>query len=105
MANFRRLTRYTGGSLETNRSGDQFLVLRRPLNLPEAEGDVFVQVNQEIIQRPDLIANKAYGNPQLWWAIYEFNGIRDPLFELREGMVLRIPERERLVAAIEALEG
>lgn len=104
MANFRRLTRYTGGVLSTDRSGNDFLVLRRPLNLEPKEGDVFVQIDAELENRPDLVAQKAYGNPRLWWVIYEFNGIRDPLFELRRGTILRIPEQERVIAAVEALE-
>jgi hypothetical protein len=104
MANFKRQTRYTGGLVQENRSGQEFLVLRLPLNLEPSDGDVFVEVTQDIIDRPDLIAQKAYGNTNLWWAIYEFNGIRDPLFELQMGQILRIPELERVERAIQELE-
>lgn len=104
MANFKRLSRYTGGILEKNRSGKEFLVLRLPLNLEPSDGDVFVEITQDLIQRPDLIAHKAYGNASLWWVIYEFNGIRDPLFELKMGQIIRIPELERVLKAIEELE-
>jgi len=104
MANFKRLTRYTGGELSTNRSGKEFLILRRPLGLVESDGDTFVQITQEYLNRPDLISDKAYGTPDLWWVIYEFNGIRDPLFELKIGTILRIPEKEKVLSAIENLE-
>ena len=104
MANFKRLSRYTGGVVAENRTRQQFLVLRRPLQLEPADGDVFVTVNQELIKRPDLIANNAYGNVNLWWVIYEFNNIRDPLNDLREGQILRIPELQRVLQAIEELE-
>jgi len=104
MANFKALSRYTGGLLATNRSGKDFLVLRRTLELEPADGDVFVTITQEFLKRPDLISNNAYGTPDLWWVIYEFNGIKDPLFELQLGQVLRIPELERVLAAIEQLE-
>ena len=104
MANFKALSRYGGGLIIKNRSDKDFLTLRRPLNLQEEDGDVFVTVTQELEKRPDLVAEKAYGNPDLWWVIYEFNGIRDPLFNLKAGMILRIPELERVLQAIEELE-
>ena len=103
MARFKRLSRYTGGIVTKNRSEEDFLILRNLLNLPEDEGDIFVEVTQDLLKRPDLVATKAYNVPELWWAIYEFNGIRDPLFELTLGQVLRIPEIDRLEAAIEQL--
>jgi len=104
MANFRRLSRYTGGILEKNRSGQDFLTLRLPLNLQPSDGDVFVEITQDLLNRPDLISYKAYGTPDLHWAIYEFNGIRDPLFELQIGQILRIPEINRVLLAIQNLE-
>lgn len=104
MANFKRNSRYTGGTVTKNRSGQDFLILRRPLQLEPADGDVFVTVTKEDEKRPDLVSQKSYGRPDLWWAIYEFNGIRDPFFELRAGMQLRIPEIERVLLAIQDLE-
>jgi hypothetical protein len=104
MANFRQYSRYISGKIATNRSGQNFLVLRRPLNLIPASGDIFVTVTQEMEHRPDLVAQSAYGNPDLWWVIYEFNGIRDPLFGLRAGQILRLPELERVLGAIQDLE-
>lgn len=104
MANFRELSRYTGGLVTKNRSGEDFLILRRNLELEEDEGDIFVTVTQEILKRPDLLSSQYYGTPDLWWVIYEFNGISDPLFGLRMGQVLRIPALERVQAAIENLD-
>ena len=104
MANFKRNTRYTGGKVTKNRSGDDFLILRRPLELEKSDGDIFVTVTQDQEKRPDLVAQNAYGDSTLWWAIYEFNGIRDPLFDLQAGTQLRIPEIERVLAAIEQLK-
>ncbi len=54
--------------------------------------------------RPDLIASQVYGEPDLWWVIYEFNGIRDPLFDLKAGHILRIPNLQRVIEAIESIE-
>lgn len=103
MANFKNLSRYTNGQVTKNRALKDFLILRRPLNLAEDDGDVFVLVTQELEKRPDLVAAKAYDNPDLWWVIYEFNGIRDPLFDLKQGMLLRIPALDRVLEAIDAL--
>lgn len=104
MANFKKFSRYTGGTATKNRSGRNFLILRQPLNLQPADGDVFVSVTQELLQRPDLVSYKAYGVPDLWWAIYEFNGIRDPIFDVKLGQVLRIPELSRVIQAIANLQ-
>jgi len=104
MANFKKNSRYTGGIVTTNRSGEEFLILRRPLQLEEQEGDVFITITKELEKRPDLVASKAYGNPNLWWVIYDFNEIRDPFFNLKEGTILRIPELTRVLDAIGRLE-
>lgn len=103
MANFRNLTRYTNGYTFKDRSGNDFLVLRQALELEPGDDDILVTVDQNILRRPDLISTKAYGSPELWWAIYEFNGIKDPLFELYIGQILRIPNKERLIEAIDRL--
>ncbi len=100
MANFKSNSRYTNGKKTKNRSDEDFLVLRKSLVLEEAEDDIFVEVNKELVERPDLIAHKAYGNSDLWWAIYEFNNLRDPFFDLTLGAVLRLPSKNRLLEAI-----
>lgn len=104
MANFKELSRYTGGTAAKNRSGKNFLILRQPLNLQPEDGDIFVTITQELQGRPDLVATKAYGIPELWWVIYEFNGIRDPLFDLKNGQVIRLPELERVIQAVTNLQ-
>lgn len=103
MANFSENTRYTNGTITKNRSGKSFLVLRKSLNLEPGDSDDFVIVPQHLTKRPDLISNLAYGTPDLWWVIYEFNGIKDPLFELQTGTVLRIPSIDRVLEAIEQI--
>jgi hypothetical protein len=105
MANFKRLSRYTGGTVTKNRSLQDFLILRKPLNLKEGEGDIFVEITQDLEQRPDLIAQKAYEDPNLWWVVFEFNEIRDPLFDLVAGQLIRLPALDRVLEAVEELEG
>lgn len=103
MANFKKNTRYTNGQLSKNRAGQSFIVLRKPLQLDPQEGDVFVTIGQDLLGRPDLISYKAYGTPDLWWVIFEFNNISDPLFGLKIGQRLRIPEINRVLKAIDLL--
>ena len=100
MANFRSLSRYARRSIERNRSDEDFIKLRTPLNLEEDEGDIFVTLNDELLQRPDTISFRAYGTTEFWWVIYEFNGINDPLFDLSLGQVLRLPKLERIQDAL-----
>lgn len=104
MANFNPLSRYANGIVSKNRSGQNFLTLRSALNLTESSGDIIITVTSDLVNRPDLIASKAYDNPQLWWVICEFNEIKDPFFDIKVGTILRIPELDRVLLAIEALE-
>lgn len=104
MANFKRNSRYSKGLVATNRSNKPFLVLRRPLALEPSEDDTFIVVTQEYTKRPELLSSKVYGTPELWWVIYEFNGIMDPLFDLKIDQVLRIPSLDRVVQAIQNIE-
>ena len=103
MANFKTNTRYTNGIIAKNRSDQDFLVLRKSLSLEADSTDTVIIVIQEHEKRPDLVANLAYGNTDLWWVIYEFNNIRDPFFELKAGQILRIPSLERVLEAIDNL--
>ena len=104
MANFGSYTRYLNGEVATNRSEKQFLTLRSKLNLEPSDGDVFVPITQDILRRPDLISYKAYGTSELWWVIYEYNGIKDPLFDLKLNQTIRIPEINRVLAALENVD-
>jgi hypothetical protein len=104
MANFRPLSRYTGGIVIKNRSDKDFLILRRPLELEEDSGDIFITISKELENRIDLVSSKAYDTPELWWVIAEFNNITDPLFGLSAGQILRIPDIERVLQAIANLE-
>jgi hypothetical protein len=41
--------------------------------------------------RLDLLANKYYNEPSLWWIISVANNINDASFYVQEGIQLRIP--------------
>lgn len=103
MANFKRSSRYFNREVQTDRNNSQFIVLRKSLGLEPANGDIYVTITQELTQRPDLIAHRVYGDVNLWWVIYEFNEISDPLFGLQIGQILRLPSAERVQEAISSL--
>jgi len=54
--------------------------------------DKFIQINSSTEYRPDLVSYTAYGIPDLWWYIMEFNGIKD-IYDFKTGITLRIPRR------------
>lgn len=103
MANFKKTSRYKIVTTAKNRSNEDFVILKNPLNLEPGDGDTFLTINQELLQRPDLISQAAYGSTEYWWVIYEFNGIMDPLFGLRLNDILRIPPIEKVLQAIELI--
>lgn len=63
--------------------------------VPDAS-DVLYPVPQAGEARLDLIANKFYGTPELWWVVALVNNILDPLVGAPVGRTIRIPTRDRL---------
>lgn len=103
MANFKSLTRYTNGQIAENRNGEDFLVLRNPLELEPSDDDIYVTITNTYINRPDLISYTAYGDRRLWWVVLEFNNIKDPFFDLNLGQIIRLPSKPRVLEAIQNL--
>ena len=103
MANFKTNTRYTNGLLSTNREGKDFLLLRNSLKFPEDSSETLVTIKQEDVLRPDLIGQKAYNSPDLYWVVMEYNNIQDPMFDLKIGQILKIPAIEKVLPAIKTL--
>jgi hypothetical protein len=103
MARFLAGSRYTNGVVSVNRDGDQFLVLRDLLVLDPAPTDSFITVTDEMLNRPDIISYVAYQRPDLWWAIFDVNTIKNPYTDLYVNQRLRIPELDLLLSAINLL--
>lgn len=60
--------------------------------------DTLFRVPQAAEGRLDLISQKFYGTPELWWVIALVNNIRDPIVGASVGQHVRIPTRNRLAA-------
>ena len=64
-----------------------------------AEG--YCVILEEEQMRPDLLANRVYGNQELWEALLKYNGVSNP-FSLSVGTVLLTPpfkDLEKLISA------
>lgn len=104
MSNFKNTSRYRNATIAKNRSNKNFLILRSNVDIEPGDGDRFITITDEIIKRPDIISFKAYGISDYWWVIYEFNGIKDPFFDLKLNDNLRIPPIDKVITAVAALE-
>ena len=60
--------------------------------------DTLFRVPQSAEGRLDLISQKYYGTPELWWVVALVNNIRDPLVGAEVGQTIRVPTRNRLAA-------
>jgi hypothetical protein len=69
--------------------------LRRDVVPPDVT-DRVVEVTQPMEDRTDLLAFEFYGATELEWAIWEMNHIVDPMTEIKHGVQLRVPTRDRL---------
>ena len=46
-------------------------------------------------QRPDVLANKKYGNSKLWWvfALVNQDELNDPIMDFTAGLTIQVPIR------------
>lgn len=63
--------------------------------IQESEGDVYIEITSEV--RLDKLANDYYGDSKLWWAIAQINNIKNPLTDMKIGMLIRIPPLTSLI--------
>ena len=102
MATFKQESRYRGSTVtQVDRNGEvvEYVLLRKPLNLPETDEDRYMVIDQANQFRPDILSFQMYGSPDFGWAIMEVNEIRS-FVELGLGIRLRIPPLDRVVEAI-----
>lgn len=68
------------------------IVLRRPVS--------FRTILPDEVFRPDLLAFRTYGNPNLFWAIALANNIMLPMRDMKVGQNLVLPHVEDVLAAL-----
>jgi hypothetical protein len=58
--------------------------------IPVSEQDQYTVISSGMEYRPDLMSNRAYGFPDLWWKIMQANDMKD-IWEFKAGVNIRIP--------------
>jgi hypothetical protein len=72
-----------------------------PKVLP-TDNDIYIITEQG--DRLDILANKYYKNPSMWWIIASANNINDANFFVQPGTQLRIPANiSRILADLEKI--
>lgn len=69
-------------------------------NIPRANDDISVTIDQKYTKRPDLVAYDAYGSASLQWLVLQFNNILDINTEFVEGKTIFLPTEQRLFMEI-----
>jgi hypothetical protein len=79
-----------------------FLDVANIPNLPFDPTDVQYQIDQIYGARPDLLAYDLYGDVGLWWvfAVRNPNIIQDPIFDFQPGVIIYVPKKQTLTAAL-----
>jgi len=90
-----KISRYSTLKRLINIDGDEYIETPKKYKIPESTKDIFYSVDKGFENRLDLISNKFYGTPLLYWAIAMMNEIDNPI-DIPSGVILRIPATETL---------
>lgn len=90
----------TYGLYSSTRKWSNSLGYFNPIDIPFDDSDIVIVVSKEYENRPRKLANELYGEPELYWIFRTFNKekIQDPIFDLKEGISIIIPEKNRLLS-------
>lgn len=71
-------------------------------DFPAEEDDVVYTVTKEYEYRPDLLANRLYGDSEFWWvfAVRNPSLLKDPIFDLEAGISIYLPKLSTLRSAL-----
>lgn len=83
----------------TTFSNGKFLDIAQLPTIPFSNSDTMFKINTIYQFRPDLLANDLYGDSGLWWvfAIRNPSIITDPIFSMRSGISIYIPNKANLL--------
>lgn len=82
-----------GGTTEVSSTSIKWWEKR---SLEKDSTDVFYTIEKKFEGRADLIAFAFYGDDSLWWLVCQYNSILNPIDEIVEGIILRIPNPSRI---------
>ena len=58
--------------------------------IPTSDQDKYTVVPAGMEYRPDLMSQRVYGLPDMWWRILEANGLKD-VWDFKTGLNIRLP--------------
>jgi hypothetical protein len=87
-------SRYVSGG--TTQTKPNFLQWWDKKTFPFDLTDVYYILEKKFEHRPDLVSHAFYDDPYLWWFICQYNAVLDINSEFVEGLVLRIPTKDRM---------
>ena len=66
--------------------------------VPSDDSDELIALSPKHEQRPDLLSAELYGTPNLWWvfAVRNPNIIIDPIYDLKSGLEIFVPTKNRM---------
>ena len=99
-----KISRYSIYRQIIDSNNDTYLETVNQTPVAESNLDKYHEVEQNEENRLDIIANKYYGSPDLWWVIAMGNNIIDP-FIVKVGDIIRIPNLTSLTKWKGALYG
>lgn len=75
-----------------------FMDLMEPRPIRASAGDQILTINQTYQYRPDLLAFDLYENSNLWWVFAQRNPnkIKDPIWDMKAGVSIFLPEKSKL---------
>jgi len=88
----------TSPYLKTGVDNNGVLQVLTPRPISASPGDQILTINSTYEYRPDLLASDLYDNPKLWWVFAQRNPnvIHDPIWDMKRGTSIFLPEQERL---------
>jgi hypothetical protein len=77
----------------------QFLGFYEDRSIGFSDDDVYIFLEERHTNRLDVLSFDLYGTSKLGWVIVRLNmdSIKDPIRDVKEGMVLRVPTQNRIL--------
>lgn len=75
-----------------------------PIDIPADLSDTLIKLDAKYTHRPDLLAYDQYQTVNLWWVFISRNqdSILDPIYDMKEGMLLYVPSLTRITSILGA---
>lgn len=90
------LTRYVQGG-ETTVYAKRLGWWERDIDIPRDEvTDIVLTIDSGYHRRPDLVADRYYGNTELTWIVLQYNDVVDVQADFVSGTTITIPSSDRV---------